>query len=192
MHINDFDYYLPEELIAQHPADHRDEARLLVVHRDTGEVEHKHFYDILDYLRPTDCLVLNNSKVIPARLFGVKKETGAKVEFLLSKRIDGDRWETMVRPGKRLKPGDFVTFAEEPRLEAEILDYGEEGTRIVQFHCDGVFMERLAELGKIPLPPYIEREMTDQDRERYQTVYAKEEGFCGGADCGTSFYTGAS
>ena len=100
MHINDFDYYLPEELIAQHPADHRDEARLLVVHRDTGEVEHKHFYDILDYLRPTDCLVLNNSKVIPARLFGVKKETGAKVEFLLSKRIDGDRWETMVRPGK--------------------------------------------------------------------------------------------
>ena len=187
MHINDFDYHLPEELIAQHPADRRDGARLLVVHRDTGEVEHKHFYDILDYLKPTDCLVLNNSKVIPARLFGVKKETGAKVEFLLSKRIDGNRWETMVRPGKRLKPGDFVVFAEEPRLEAEILDYGEEGTRIVQFHCDGVFMERLSELGKIPLPPYIEREMTDKDRERYQTVYAKEEGSVAAPTAGLHF-----
>ena len=120
MKISDFDYYLPEELIAQKPADKRDGSRLLVVHRDTGEIEHRHFYDIIDYLKPGDCMVLNNSKVLPARLYGTKEKTGAKVEFLLIKRIEGDTWETMVRPGKRLKPGDSVIFSEKPLLRAVI------------------------------------------------------------------------
>ena len=133
MHINDFDYELPKELIAQTPAEKRDSSRLLVVHRETGEVEHKHFYDIIDYLKPTDCLVLNNSKVLPARLFGVKEGTGAKVEFLLIKRIEGDTWETMVKPGKRLKVGDSVSFSDEKLFRAVIKDYGEDGTRIVEF-----------------------------------------------------------
>lgn len=155
MHINDFDYELPEELIAQKPADKRDASRLLVVHRETGETEHKHFYDILEYLNEGDCLVLNNSKVLPARLYGIKEGTGAKVEFLLIKRIDGDRWETMVRPGKRLKPGDSVMFSEDPLLKADIIDYGNDGTRIVEFSYDGIFMERLEEIGSMPLPPYI-------------------------------------
>ena len=119
MKIEDFDYHLPEELIAQKPAEKRDASRLLVVHRDTGKTEHRHFYDILEYLQPGDCLVLNNSKVLPARLFGTKEKTGAKVEFLLIKRIEGDIWETMVKPGKRLKPGDSVIFSEKPLLRAE-------------------------------------------------------------------------
>lgn len=189
MNINDFDYYLPEELIAQHPADKRDASRLLVVHRDTGETEHKHFYDIIDYLKPSDCLVLNNSKVIPARLFGVKKETGAKIEFLLIKRLDGDKWETMVRPGKRMKPGDVVSFSEDKLFEAEVLGFGEEGTRIVEFRYEGLFAERLEELGKIPLPPYIGRESTSEDKERYQTVYASdsEEGSVAAPTAGLHF-----
>ena len=112
MKISDFDYYLPEELIAQKPADRRECSRLLVVHRDTGKIEHRHFYDIIDYLKAGDCLVLNNSKVLPARLYGVKEKTGAKVEFLLIKRIEGDTWETMVRPGRKLKPGDIVVFSQ--------------------------------------------------------------------------------
>ena len=114
MRLDDFDYHLPEELIAQKPADRRDSSRLLVVHRAEDSVEHKHFFDILDYLNPGDCLVLNNSKVLPARLYGIKEGTGAKVEFLLIKRLEGDRWETMVKPGKRLKPGDSVIFSEKP------------------------------------------------------------------------------
>ena len=187
MHINDFDYFLPEELIAQKPADKRDESRLFVVHRETGEVEHKHFYDIIEYLKPTDCLVLNDSKVIPARLFGVKKETGARVEFLLIKRLEGDKWESMVRPGKKLKPGDVVSFSEDKLFEAEVLDYGEEGTRIVEFRYEGIFMERLEELGKMPLPPYIEREMTSEDRDRYQTVYCREEGSVAAPTAGLHF-----
>lgn len=185
MNINDFDYYLPEELIAQKPADKRDGSRLLVVHRDTGEVEHKHFYDILDYLNPGDCLVMNNSKVLPARLFGTKAETGAKIEFLLIKRLHDDVWETMVRPGKRLKPGDSVIFSED--FTADILDYGEDGTRIVEFHYNGIFMERLEELGKMPLPPYIERESVLEDKERYQTVYCKEEGSVAAPTAGLHF-----
>ena len=118
MHINDFDYELPQELIAQTPAEKRDFSRLMVVDRATGSVEHKHFYDIIDYLQPTDCLVLNNSKVLPARLYGTKEGTGAKVEFLLIKRIEGDIWETMVRPGKRLKPGDAVSFSDDRLFRA--------------------------------------------------------------------------
>ncbi len=187
MHINDFDYYLPEELIAQQPVEKRDASRLLIVHRDTGKLEHKYFYDIIDYLKPSDCLVLNNSKVIPARLFGVKKETGAKTEFLLIKRLEGDKWETMVRPGRKIKPGDIVSFSETELFEAEVLDYGEEGTRIVEFKYDGVFMDRLFALGKVPLPPYIERESTEADRERYQTVYAQEEGSVAAPTAGLHF-----
>lgn len=185
MNINEFDYHLPEELIAQKPADKRDASRLLVVHRDTGMVEHKHFYDVLDYLNPGDCLVMNNSKVLPARLFGTKAETGAKIEFLLIKRLHDDVWETMVRPGKRLKPGDSVIFSED--FKADILDYGDDGTRIVEFHYTGIFMERLEELGKMPLPPYIERESVLEDKERYQTVYCKEEGSVAAPTAGLHF-----
>ena len=164
MKIDDFDYNLPEELIAQKPADRRDSSRLLVVHRKTDTIEHKHFYDILDYLQEGDCLVLNDSRVIPARLFGRKlqkdpgnSEPGAKIEFLLIRRQPDsaeDIWETMVRPGRRLKPGDIVCFSgpgsdlpEEPSLRAEILDYGDDGTRIVRFDYEGIFMERLEEIG---------------------------------------------
>ena len=187
MHINDFDYELPKELIAQTPAEKRDSSRLLVVHRETGEVEHKHFYDIIDYLKPTDCLVLNNSKVLPARLFGVKEGTGAKVEFLLIKRIKGDTWETMVKPGKRLKVGDSVSFSDEKLFRAVIKDYGEDGTRIVEFEYEGIFLERLEELGQMPLPPYIERENNKDDRDRYQTVYCKNEGSVAAPTAGLHF-----
>ena len=187
MHINDFDYELPEELIAQKPADKRDASRLLVVHRETGETEHRHFYDILEYLNEGDCLVLNNSKVLPARLYGIKDGTGAKVEFLLIKRIDGDRWETMVRPGKRLKPGDSVMFSEDPLLKADIIDYGNDGTRIVEFSYDGIFMERLEEIGSMPLPPYIERQSEKEDRDRYQTVYCREDGSVAAPTAGLHF-----
>ncbi len=185
MNINEFDYHLPQELIAQRPADKRDGSRLLVVHRDGGRVEHRHFFDILEYLKPGDCLVLNNSKVLPARLFGVKAETGAKVEFLLVKRVRGDIWETMVRPGKRLKPGDTVEFSSD--FKATIVDYGENGTRMAEFHYSGIFMERLEELGKMPLPPYIERESSSEDRQRYQTVYCEEEGSVAAPTAGLHF-----
>ncbi|MCR5481506.1 MAG: tRNA preQ1(34) S-adenosylmethionine ribosyltransferase-isomerase QueA [Clostridia bacterium] len=187
MLITDFDYNLPQELIAQKPADKRDCSRLMILNRENKTIEHKHFYDIIDELRPTDCLVLNNSKVLPARLFGVKENTGAKVEFLLIKRKEGDVWESMVRPGKRLKAGDTVSFADDGRLRAEILDYGEDGTRIVKFFYDGIFLERLEELGKMPLPPYIERESRPEDKDRYQTVYCKEEGSVAAPTAGLHF-----
>lgn len=195
MNINDFDYELPKELIAQTPAEKRDCSRLMVVDRATGEVEHKHFYDILEYLRSGDCLVLNNSKVLPARLFGVKESTGAKVEFLLTKRIEGNTWETMVRPGKRLKAGDVVIFSGPGNtgntggklFRAVIKDYGDDGTRIVEFEYDGIFLERLEELGQMPLPPYIERKNNKEDRDRYQTVYCKNEGSVAAPTAGLHF-----
>lgn len=187
MHINDFDYDLPKELIAQTPAEKRDNSRLMVVDRTSGEIAHKHFYDIVDYLKPSDCLVLNNSKVLPARLFGVKEGTGAKVEFLLIKRVEGDVWESMVRPGKRLKVGDRVSFSEEKPFYAIIKDYGEDGTRIVEFRYEGIFMERLEELGQMPLPPYIERANNSEDKDRYQTVYCKEEGSVAAPTAGLHF-----
>ena len=213
MHINDFDYNLPEELIAQFPADKRDHSRLMVVDRSTGSVEHRHFYDILEYLKAGDCLVLNNSRVIPARIFGVKAATGARVEFLLIKRKDGDRWETMVRPGKKIKKGDVILFGidadryisecdhkggnvkspvmqeieEAAPLKAEVLDYGDDGTRIVEFSYKGIFLEILEELGKMPLPPYIERESVLEDKERYQTVYSKENGSVAAPTAGLHF-----
>lgn len=185
MNINDFNYNLPQELIAQKPTNKRDSSRLMVVHRDSGSLEHRHFYDILEYLNAGDCLVLNNSKVLPARLYGTKEGTGAKVEFLLIKRMNGDQWETMVKPGKRLKPGDVVAFS--PDFRAEVIDYGEDGTRLVEFHYDGIFMERLEELGKMPLPPYIERKSDQEDKERYQTVYCKEEGSVAAPTAGLHF-----
>lgn len=185
MKISDFDYVLPEELIAQRPTEKRDVCRLMVMNRENGSIEHKHFYDILDYLNEGDCLILNNSKVLPARLFGEKEGTGAKIEFLLIKRLEGDRWETMVRPGKRLKPGDAVKFSD--NFRAEIVDYGPDGTRIVDFDYEGIFMERLEELGKMPLPPYIERESTLEDKDMYQTVYCKEEGSVAAPTAGLHF-----
>lgn len=187
MRIDDFDYNLPEELIAQKPADKRDSSRLLVVHRENGNMEHKHFYDIIDYLKEGDCLVLNNSKVLPARLYGIKEGTGAKVEFLLTKRIEGDTWETMVRPGKRLKPGNSVVFSESPLFKAHIRDYGENGTRIVDFEYEGIFMERLEEIGSMPLPHYIERPSETEDKSRYQTVYCQEEGSVAAPTAGLHF-----
>ena len=187
MHINDFDYELPQRLIAQTPAEKRDFSRLMVVHRDSGEVEHKHFYDILDYLKAGDRLVLNNSKVLPARLYGRKEGTGANIEFLLIKRIEGDTWETMVRPGKRLKPGDAVSFSDDKLFRAVVKDYGEDGTRIVEFEYEGIFLERLEELGKMPLPPYIDRDNNSEDKDRYQTVYAKNEGSVAAPTAGLHF-----
>ena len=187
MHINDFDYQLPEELIAQRPMEERDQCRLMVLDRDSKTIEHKHFYDCLEYLQPGDCLVMNDSKVIPARIYGIKEGTGAKVEFLLIKRLEGDVWETMVRPGKRLKVGDSVSFTEDGSFRAVIKDYGEDGTRHAEFIYDGVFLERLEEIGQMPLPPYIERPSDKDDKDMYQTVYAHEEGSVAAPTAGLHF-----
>lgn len=191
MHINDFDYKLPEELIAQKPQKDRDKCRLMVLRRSDNSIEHRHFFDILKYLKEGDCLLLNDSKVIPARLYGIKEGTGARVEFLLIKRIEGDTWETMVRPGKRLKPGDSVVFSDEDgkKLRAVILDYGEDGTRIVKMEYDGILMERLEEIGSMPLPPYISRPSNDEDKDDYQTVYCHEEGSIAAPTAGLHFTT---
>ncbi|MBF1340525.1 MAG: tRNA preQ1(34) S-adenosylmethionine ribosyltransferase-isomerase QueA [Mogibacterium diversum] len=191
MHINDFDYKLPEELIAQKPQKDRDKCRLMVLRRSDNSIEHRHFFDILEYLKEGDCLLLNDSKVIPARLYGIKEGTGARVEFLLIKRIEGDTWETMVRPGKRLKPGDSVVFSDEDgkKLRAKILDYGEDGTRIVKMEYDGILMERLEEIGSMPLPPYISRPSNDEDKDDYQTVYCHEEGSVAAPTAGLHFTT---
>lgn len=185
MNVSDFDYELPTELIAQKPKDKRDESRLLVVDRETDKVYHKKFYDIINYLTSGDCLVLNNSKVIPARLFGIKEKTGAKIEFLLTKRIEGDEWETLVRPAKRLKPGDRVIFSDD--FSANVISAGSGGTRIVSFEYEGIFMERLEEFGAMPLPPYIERPADAEDRDRYQTVYAKNNGSVAAPTAGLHF-----
>ena len=187
MHINDFDYELPKELIAQRPMEQRDMCRLMVLNRAEKTIEQKKFCQILDYLNPGDCLVMNDSKVIPARIFGVKEGTGAKVEFLLIKRIEGDLWETMVRPGKRLKPGDAVSFADDGSFKAVIEGYGEDGTRHARFIYDGIFMERLDEIGSMPLPPYIERPGDKDDKDMYQTVYAHEEGSVAAPTAGLHF-----
>lgn len=193
MRIDEFDYELPERLIAQKPADRRENSRLMVLNRSDGTIQHRHFYNILEYLNAGDCLVMNNSKVLPARLFGVKEQTGVKVEFLLSRRQEGDIWESMVRPGRRLHPGDVVVFSEKPRLSAQILSYGQGGTRMIRFDYDrdganpARFMELLEQIGKIPLPPYIERESDEEDKTRYQTVYCKEEGSVAAPTAGLHF-----
>lgn len=185
MQVSDFDYELPQELIAQTPATKRDNCRLMVVDRQTGLISHRHFYEIVSYLKEGDCLVLNDSRVIPARLYGKKQDTGANVEFLLIKRIDGDIWETMVRPGRRLKPGSRVIFKDD--FSAEILDFGKDGTRVVRFYYQGFFMERLEEIGAMPLPPYIERPAEEADRETYQTVYSRYNGSVAAPTAGLHF-----
>lgn len=187
MHIDDFDYELPKELIAQRPMEKRDQCRLMVLDRKNKTIEQKTFCDVIEYLRPGDCLVMNDSKVIPARIFGIKEGTGAKVEFLLIKRLKGDVWETMVRPGKRLKVGDSVSFTADGSFRAVIKDYGEDGTRHAEFIYDGIFLERLEEIGQMPLPPYIERPSDAEDKDMYQTVYAHEEGSVAAPTAGLHF-----
>lgn len=189
MKLEDFDYHLPEELIAQTPAQQRDSCRLMVLNREKNSIEHRHFHDILEYLKPGDCMVLNDSRVIPARLFGRKAVTGAHIEFLLIKRLEGDVWETMVRPGKRLKEGDTVVFDSEHLFQAHILGFqdSDQGTRKVRFEYEGIFMERLEELGSMPLPPYIERPADDADKETYQTVYSRIDGSVAAPTAGLHF-----
>ncbi len=183
MELSEFNYYLPEELIAQTPIDKRDESRLMVLDRKTGEIEHKVFKDIIDYLRPGDCLVRNNTKVIPARLYG-KKDTGANVEFVLLKNLEGDIWEAMVRPGNKLHKGAKVIFGK-GILQAEILETLQDGTRKVKFTYEGIFNEILDQIGLMPLPPYIHESLKDNDR--YQTVYAKYEGSAAAPTAGLHF-----
>ena len=183
MKVTDFDYDLPEELIAQVPIDKRDASRLMVLDRKKQTIEHKIFTDVIDYLDEGDCLVINNTKVIPARLYG-KKSTGANVEFLLLKRLEGDIWESIVRPGNKLKPGTKVTFGD-GILDAEILDVLTDGTRKVKFTYDGIFNEILDKIGLMPLPPYIHTELKEKDR--YQTIYAKYEGSAAAPTAGLHF-----
>ena len=185
MKTSDFNYDLPEELIAQTPVEPRDHSRLMVIHRATGELEHKHFYDIIDYLNPGDALVINETKVIPARLIGVKEETGVPVEVLLLRRQNATDWEALVRPGRRLKPGAVCSFGD-GLLRCEILGNVEEtGGRMVRFLYEGVFEELLDRLGEMPLPPYIHEKLADQTR--YQTVYAKHEGSAAAPTAGLHF-----
>ena len=191
MRIEDFDYELPEELIAQTPMEQRDKCRLMVLDREHKTVEHRHFYDILNYVNQGDCLVLNDSRVIPARMYGTKESTGAHIEMLLIKRIEGDRWECMVRPGKRLHDGDTVLFEGRTGtvLRAEILGYHdpENGTRLVEFSYNGIFMEVLEDIGSMPLPPYITRPAEDSDKELYQTVYSRIDGSVAAPTAGLHF-----
>ena len=183
MNVSDFYYDLPEELIAQTPIEKRDESRLMVLNRDKQTIEHKTFKDIIDYLEPGDCLVRNNTKVIPARLYG-KKATGAKIEFLLLNRIEGDIWECIVRPGHKLKPGTEVEFGE-GILKGTVLDIMPGGTRKVEFKYEGIFNEILDQIGLMPLPPYIHESLKDKDR--YQTVYAKYDGSAAAPTAGLHF-----
>ncbi len=186
MKVSDFYYELPKELIAQHPLEKRDESRLMVLHRDTQEIEHKKFRDIIEYLNPGDCLVINNTKVLPARLYGkiIGKQTEKLVEFLLLKQLENDNWEVMVRPGKKLKTGVQVEFGE-GILKAEILEILENGNRKVHFEYEGIFNEILDKIGLMPLPPYITEKLEQKDR--YQTVYAKYEGSAAAPTAGLHF-----
>ena len=184
MNVKDYDYDLPEELIAQDPLEDRSSSRLMVLDRQTGDVEHRHFTDILEYLHPGDCLVINNTKVIPAHLFGVKEDTQAKIEVLLLKRKENDIWETLVKPGKKAKPGTKLVFGD-GLLTAEVVDVVEEGNRLIQFHYDGIFEEILDQLGQMPLPPYITHQL--KDKNRYQTVYAKYDGSAAAPTAGLHF-----
>ena len=183
MKVSDFNYDLPEELIAQTPIEKRDESRLMILDRKEQTIEHKKFKDIIDYLEPGDCLVRNNTKVIPARIYG-KKETGANVEFLLLNNIEGDIWESIVRPGNKLHVGTKVIFGD-GILKAEILDIMPGGTRKVKFSYKGIFNEILDKIGLMPLPPYIHEELKEKDR--YQTVYAKYDGSAAAPTAGLHF-----
>ena len=184
MNVRDFYFDLPQELIAQDPLEDRSASRLLVLDKHTGEMEHRHFKDILDYLKKGDCLVINDTKVIPARLFGVKEGTEAKIEILLLKRRENDIWETLVKPGKKAKVGTVISFGE-GLLKGTVIDVVEEGNRLIQFSYEGIFEEILDQLGQMPLPPYITHQL--QDKNRYQTVYAKNEGSAAAPTAGLHF-----
>lgn len=184
MNVKDFDFYLPEEQIAQDPLENRSDSRLMVLNRESGEIEHKIFKDITGYLKKGDCLVINNTKVLPARLIGVKEETGAKIELLLLKRRENDIWETLVKPGRKARKGAKISFGD-GLLKGEIIDEVEEGNRLVQFSYEGIFEEILDQLGQMPLPPYITHQL--KDKNRYQTVYAKEEGSAAAPTAGLHF-----
>ena len=183
MKTHDFYYELPEELIAQTPLQQRDASRLMVLNRVTGEIEHKHFYDIIDYLHPGDCLVLNDSRVLPARLLG-HRPTGGAVEVLLLRDLGEKKWECLCKPGKKMREGDTVSFGD-GELTATVCQVQEDGNRIVEFHYEGIFLEVLERLGKMPLPPYIKAELKDQ--ERYQTVYSREVGSAAAPTAGLHF-----
>jgi S-adenosylmethionine:tRNA ribosyltransferase-isomerase len=180
----DFYFDLPPELIAQDPLEDRSSSRLLVLNKETGEVEHKHFRDIVYYLKAGDCLVLNNTKVIPARLMGTKMETGAAIEVLLLKRRENDVWETLVKPGKKAREGAVISFGD-GLLTGKVIDVVDEGNRLIQFSYDGIFEEVLDRLGEMPLPPYITHKL--QDKNRYQTVYAKYDGSAAAPTAGLHF-----
>ena len=183
MKTHDFYYDLPEELIAQTPLEKRDSSRLMTLDRKTGEVEHKHFYDIIDYLNPGDCLVMNDSRVLPARLLG-HRPTGGAVEVLLLRDLGSKRWECLCKPGKKMQPGNEVIFGD-GELTATVREVREDGNRVVEFHYEGIFLEVLERLGKMPLPPYIKEEL--QDQERYQTVYSRELGSAAAPTAGLHF-----
>lgn len=184
MKLSDFSYNLPEELIAQDPLEKRSDSRLMVIDPTTGEVEHKVFTDILEYLHPGDCLVINNTKVIPARLMGEKEGTGASIEVLLLKRVEEKVWETLVKPGKKAKVGARISFGD-GLLVGEVIDVVEEGNRLIRFEYEGIFEEILDQLGEMPLPPYITHKL--QDKSRYQTVYAKHNGSAAAPTAGLHF-----
>lgn len=183
MDLKEFDYYLPKELIAQDPLENRSSSRLMVLDRETGDISHKIFSDIIDYLEPGDCLVINDTKVIPARLYGTR-ETGAAIEVLLLKRRPDDIWECLVRPGKKARTGTVISFGE-GLLKGEIIDMIDDGNRLIRFSYEGIFEEILDKLGQMPLPPYITHEL--KDRNRYQTVYAKNEGSAAAPTAGLHF-----
>ena len=184
MKVSDFDYYLPEELIAQTPLEKRDSSRLLVLDKKTGEIEHKRFYDIIDYLNKGDTLVLNDTKVLPARLIGVKEETNAVIEILLLKNIEGDKWECLVKPARRIKEGTIVSFGD-GKLKAKCCGVFDDGIRHFELIYSGILLEILEDLGTMPLPPYIHEKLEDQSR--YQTVYAKEVGSAAAPTAGLHF-----
>lgn len=184
MNVNDFDYDLPEELIAQTPLANRTASRLLVVHRQTGALEHRHFKDITEMISPGDCLVLNNTRVIPARLLGHRHPSGGAAELLLLRQMESDVWETLVRPGKKCRTGDQIVFGN-GELRAEVIKVKDDGNRLVRFTYQGIFNEILAALGEMPLPPYIKEKL--QDPERYQTVYSKIEGSAAAPTAGLHF-----
>ncbi|WP_101877412.1 tRNA preQ1(34) S-adenosylmethionine ribosyltransferase-isomerase QueA [Lachnoclostridium edouardi] len=184
MNVKDFYFDLPEELIAQDPLEDRSSSRLLVLDKHTGEVEHKVFRDILSYLKKGDCLVINDTKVIPARLFGTKTDTEAKIEVLLLKRKEKDIWEVLVKPGKKARPGAEISFGG-GLLKGKIIDVVDEGNRLIQFSYEGIFEEILDQLGQMPLPPYITHQL--QDKNRYQTVYAKHDGSAAAPTAGLHF-----
>lgn len=184
MNVKDFDYFLPEELIAQDPLLDRSGSRLMILDKESGAVSHKHFTDILEELEEGDCLVLNNTRVIPARLYGVKKDTQARIEVLLLKRHENDVWETLVKPGKKARVGAVLDFGD-GLLSGEVMDVLEEGNRLIRFTYEGIFEEILDKLGQMPLPPYITHEL--KDKNRYQTVYAKYDGSAAAPTAGLHF-----